>query len=105
MAKNIYTNPESKAINQSRGPTRGNEGTASKRSAFQESKDGSKSTDLAKFVLDALETRGRGMAPHLEASVEPLSENRGPKSNKTAGGTKYNAGYTKAPSPRPAKKK
>jgi hypothetical protein len=105
MAKDIYKNPESKSVNQTQGPRRGNEGTTSKRDSFIESKAGSKSTDLAKMVLDALETRGKGMAPHLEPSVEPLSENRGPKRNPTAGGTKYNAGYTKAPSPRPAKKK
>ena len=105
MAKDIYKNPESKAINQSRGPTRGNAGTSEKRSAFLENKAGSRSTDLAQFVLDALEGRGTGMMPHLEDAVEPLSADRGPKRNPTAGGTKYNAGYTKPPAPRPAKKK
>lgn len=102
MARDIYKNPESKAINQKQGPRSGNTGTASKRSAHIEAKAGTHQTDLAKFVLDALE--GRNPADFVDPKVEPLSSNRGPKSNPTAGGTKYNT-YTKAPAPRPAKKK
>lgn len=100
MARDIYKNPNQKAINQNQGPRTGNSGTASKRSAHLEDKAGSKSTDLAKFVLDALE--GRNPADFVDPKVEPLSANRGPKANPTAGGTKYNV-YTKAPGPRPGK--
>ena len=102
MAKDIYKNPESKSVNQTQGPRRGNEGTTEKRSKFIESKSGTHQTDLAKFVLDALE--GRNPKDFVDPKVEPLSSNRGPKANPTAGGTKYNV-YTRAPSPRPAKKK
>ena len=61
----MSTNPQgNKAINQKRGPTAGNAGTASKRNAFMDAKSTSSSEKavLAKMVTDALEMRGRGQA-------------------------------------------
>jgi hypothetical protein len=73
--------------NVGRGPTTGNKGTPSKRSAFESEKgSGSASADI---VMKALENRGASTESYMDAGVEPLSPNRGPKSNKTAGGTKY----------------
>lgn len=73
--------------NQGRGPTTGNKGTPSKRSAFESEKgSGSESADI---VMRALTGRGASTESYVDQGVEPLSPNRGPKSNKTAGGTKY----------------
>jgi hypothetical protein len=88
-------NPEAKPINQKRGPTTGNNGTPSKRSAFEaaKSKSSSEKSKLAAFVMDALATRGAGMAPSVNPALEGLSSNSGPTTGKsrnpTAGGTKY----------------
>lgn len=88
-------NPESKAINQKRGPTTGNAGTASKVSAFKSAKSESSSekSKLADFVMKALETRGTGMKPSISATSEPLDANRGPKANPTANGSKLSSKY------------
>ena len=76
-----------KSANVGRGPTVGNKGTPSKRSAFESEKSsGSKSADI---VMKALENRGASTESYIDAGVEPLSPNRGPKSNPKAGGTKY----------------
>ena len=85
-------NPESKPINQKRGPTTGNGGITEKRKTFiAEKKDsGNERTRLADFVMSALGRRGDGMKPSTSATTEPLDANRGPKANPTAGGTKYN---------------
>lgn len=73
--------------NQGRGPTVGNKGTPAKRSAFESDKSsGSESADI---VMRALTTRGASTESYMDAGVEPLSPNRGPKRNPTAGGTKY----------------
>lgn len=84
-------NPQSKAINQKQGPKTGNAGTPAKRSEFtaEKSKSGSERSKLADFVMSALGRRGDGMKPKTEPYAEPLSADRGPKSNPTAGGTKY----------------
>ena len=84
-------NPQSKPINQKRGPTTGNAGTPAKRSEFtaEKASTGSERSRLADFVMKALGARGVGMKPVTTATAEPLSADRGPKSNPTAGGTRY----------------
>lgn len=87
----MSTNPQgNKAINQKRGPTTGNAGSASKRSDFMSEKStssGQKAT-LAKMVTDALEMRGRGQAGKTNPALESLHD----KTNVGRGPTKGNAG-------------
>jgi hypothetical protein len=89
-------NPQSKPINQKRGPTTGNGNDGTKRQTFiAEKKDsGNERTRLADFVMDALAMRGRGMAPSIDPALENVSPNSGPTTgigrNPTAGGTRYN---------------
>ncbi len=83
----MSSNPQSKPINQKRGPTTGNAGSTTKRTAFMDAKStssGEKST-LAKMVTDALEMRGRGQAGKTNPALEGLSSttNTGPKKNPT----------------------
>ena len=84
------SNPQSKPINQKRGPTTGNQGTPSKRSAFMDAKatSGSEKSVLADMVTSALEMRGRGVAPKINPALEGLHSNTGPKTNPTANGAK-----------------
>jgi hypothetical protein len=86
-------NPQSKAINQKRGPTTGNMGTPSKRKEFMSEKSASSSekSTLAKMVTDALEMRGRGQAGKTNPALEGLHEN----TNVGRGPTKGNAGKRK----------
>jgi hypothetical protein len=79
------SNPQSKPINQKRGPTTGNAGTTSKRDAFLSAKSasGSEKSALAKVVTDALEMRGRGQGGKTNPALEGLHSNTGPKSNPT----------------------
>lgn len=88
-------NPQAKAINQKRGPTTGNAGTTSKRDDFmsQKASSGNEKSALAKMVTDALETRGRGMKPYIDPTVEGLHSNTGPKTNPTANGSKLPGKY------------
>ena len=92
-------NPQAKAINHKRGPTMGNEGTSSKRNDFMKMKSTSsgEKSQLADMVISALETRGRGMKPHIDPAVEGLHSNTnvGPKSNTTANGSKLPSKYKK----------
>lgn len=85
-------NPQSKAINQKRGPTTGNGNDGEKRKSFIAAKEdsGNERSKLADFVMSALGRRGDGMKPKTEPYAEPLDADRGPKANPTAGGTKYN---------------
>ena len=85
------SNPQSKAINQKRGPTTGNAGNADKRKAFmaEKSKTSSERAGLARMVTDALEMRGRGASaknkvdPSLEGLHSTTNVGRGPtKGNK-----------------------
>lgn len=71
------TNMQSKAVNQKRGPTTGNAGTASKRDEFMSAKSstGSERSELANMVTDALANRGRKMQSFRDAAVEPLKAN------------------------------
>jgi hypothetical protein len=92
-------NPQAKAINQKRGPTTGNQGTSSKRNDFMAAKStsGSEKSALADMVISALETRGRGMKPYIDPTVEGLHSNTnvGPKKNSTADGSKLPSKYKK----------
>lgn len=73
--------------NVGRGPTVGNKNGSAKRAAFESEKgSGSKSADI---VMAALSNRGASTESYIDEGVEPLSPNRGPKRNPTAGGTKY----------------
>lgn len=68
------TNPQSRAINQKRGPTTGNMNPGGKRGDFEaaKSKTGSERSALANMVTDALSNRGRKMQSFRDAAVEPL---------------------------------
>lgn len=87
------TNPQSKPINQKRGPTTGNENPGSKRSDFMSEKDkrSSEKSTLANMVTRALEMRGRGQKSVTNPSLEGLHEN----TNVGRGPTKGNAGKRK----------
>lgn len=67
-------NPQARPVNQKRGPTTGNAGTASKRDEFMaaKSKSGSERSALADMVSDAVANRGRKMQSFRDAAVEPL---------------------------------
>jgi hypothetical protein len=85
----MKTNPESKPINQKRGPTTGNAGSASKREQFMsaKAKSGNERSALANMVTDAVANRGRKMKGFRDAAVEGLKSDvnvgRGPtKGNK-----------------------
>jgi hypothetical protein len=83
-------NPNAKTINQSRGPTTGNENTGSKRADFmsEKSKTGSEKSALADMVTDAVARRGELMRSVRDPAVEPLKA----KVNVGRGPTKGNAG-------------
>ena len=96
----MSTNPQgNKAINQKRGPTTGNAGTASKRDTFMKDKasSGSEKSKLAAMVTDALEMRGRGVAPKINPALEGLARDlpQGSKKNSTADGSRLPAKYKK----------
>lgn len=84
------SNPQSKPINQKRGPTTGNAGNAEKRSAFNAAKSTSSSqkSELANMVTSALEMRGRGQAAKNNPALESIHD----KTNVGRGPTKGNAG-------------
>ena len=92
-------NPESKPINQKRGPTTGNAGTPAKRGAFESAKSETNSvkSKLADFVMDALSMRGRGMQPSVNPALENMSSNSarttGISKNTTANGAKLPGKY------------
>lgn len=93
----MSTNPQSKAINQKRGPTTGNAGTMSKRSTFMKDKasSGNEKSALANMVTSALEMRGRGQAGKTNPALEGLHEKTGKATNPTANGSKLPAKYKK----------
>jgi hypothetical protein len=68
------TNPQSKPINQKRGPTTGNSNPGSKRSEFMADKSasGSQKSELATMITDAVAARGRGMNGFKLPAVEGL---------------------------------
>lgn len=67
-------NPETRAINQKRGPTTGNTNTGDKRSAFEsaKSKSGSERSALADMVTSAVARRGELMRGVRDPAVEPI---------------------------------
>jgi hypothetical protein len=91
------SNPQSKPINQKRGPQTGNAGSMTKRNAFMDAKSTSSSekATLANMVTSALEMRGRGVQPKTNPALEGLHERTGPKSNPTASSSKLPAKYKK----------
>ena len=90
-------NPQSKAINQKRGPTTGNHGTPSKRNTFMDEKStvNSERAVIANMITDALSMRGRGQAGTTNPALEGVHSNTGPKSNPTANGSKLSSKYKK----------
>ena len=83
------TNPQSKPINQKRGPTTGNSNPGSKRSEFMADKSasGSQKSELANMITDAVAARGQGMRGYRDSSTEGLHT----KTNVGRGPTKGNA--------------
>lgn len=82
-------NPQSKAINQKRGPTTGNANPGGKRGEFMDakSKSGSERSALANMITDTIAKRGEKMRGFRDMAVEPVKANvnvgRGPtKGNK-----------------------
>ena len=90
-------NPQSKAINQKRGPTTGNHGTPSKRDTFMTEKStvNSERAVIANMITDALSMRGRGQAGTTNPALEGVhsNTNTGPKKNSTADGSKLPSKY------------
>ena len=93
------SNPQTKAINQKRGPTMGNQDMGDKRSTFMKEKatSGNEKSALADMVTDAVAARGRGMQGFRDPAVEGLhaDTNVGPKKNFTADSSKLPAKYKK----------
>lgn len=92
------SNPQSKPINQKRGPTTGNQGMGSKRKEFmaEKSRTGSMRSELANMVTGALEARGRTQfSGRTNPGLEGLHSNTGPKVNPTANGSKLPSKYKK----------
>ena len=91
-------NPQSKPINQKRGPTTGNQGMGSKRKEFmaEKSRTGSQRSELANMVTSALEMRGRSQfGGRTDPGLEGLHSNTGPKKNPTADGARLPGKYKK----------
>ena len=89
------SNPQTKAINQKRGPATGNAGTPSKRNTFVDMKNdtNSEKNQMAQMIQNAVANRGRGMKPFIDPTVESLHDNTGPKTNPTANGAKLPSKY------------
>jgi len=92
------SNPQSKPINQKRGPTVGNEDLGNKRSTFMKEKasTGTEKSALADMVTAAVARRGQGMKPFIDPTVESLKDTVGKAANPTANGAKLPSKY-KAP--------
>lgn len=88
-------NPQSKAINQKRGPTTGNQDLGNKRETFikEKASSGNEKSALANMVTDAVAARGRGMQGFRDPAVEGLHADTGPKKNPTADGAKLPSKY------------
>ena len=91
------SNPQSKEINQKRGPTMGNQDLGSKRDTFMREKasSGTEKSALADMVTNAVAKRGIGMKPFIDPTVEGLhaDTNIGGKKNTTANGAKLPGKY------------
>jgi len=83
-------NPQSKEINQKRGPTTGNENTGTKRADAMaaKAKSGSEKSALADMVTGAVARRGELMKSVRDPAVEPVKATV----NVGRGPTKGNAG-------------
>ncbi len=88
--KTSSANPQSKAINQKRGPTTGNAASGPKRSEFMaaKAKSGSERSALANMVTDAVAARGVGMRGFRDKAVEGIKMDvnvgRGPRKGNKA---------------------
>lgn len=91
-------NPQTKEINQKRGPTTGNMDMGGKRSTFMKEKatTGNEKSALADMVTNAVAARGRGMQSFRDPAVEGLKDTVGKAANPTANGSKLPSKY-KAP--------
>ena len=87
-------NMQSKAVNQKRGPTTGNQSTGTKRADFmsEKAKSGSEKSQLADMITDAFAARGRGMKGFRDPAVEGIHAT----TNVGRGPTKGNAGKQKS---------
>jgi hypothetical protein len=83
-------NQQARPINQSRGPTTGNENTGTKRkdALAEKARTGSEKSVLAQMVTDAVARRGELMMGVRDPAVEPLHA----KTNVGRGPTRGNAG-------------
>lgn len=93
----MSTNPNSKPINQKRGPTTGNAGNAEKRSTFmkEKSETNSERSKIAGMITDALEMRGRGQGAKTNPALEGIHSTTGKATNPTANGSKLPGKYKK----------
>jgi len=94
----MSTNPQGgKAINQKRGPTTGNAGTAEKRNTFMKEKSAvnSERATIANMITDALSMRGRGQAGTVNPALEGIHSTTGKAKNPIADGSKLPAKYKK----------
>jgi hypothetical protein len=91
-------NPQTKAINQKRGPTTGNMDANGKRNTFMKEKasSGNEKSALADMVTNAVARRGDGMKSFRDPAVEGLKDTVGKAANPTANGSKLPSKY-KAP--------
>ena len=80
-------NPQRAAVNQSRGPTTGNQGTPTKQKTFLAEKSDRSSyfQSLADMVMDKLAVRGEVHKPYTSPALEPISPNTRVKRGPTRG--------------------
>jgi hypothetical protein len=94
MTRISTKNMQARPINQSRGPTTGNENPGSKRSTFmaEKAKSGSEKSELANMITAAVAARGKGMEPYHDPATEGLHTN----TNVGRGPVKGNGGKSSA---------
>ena len=80
-------NPKRAPVNQSRGPTTGNQGTPTKQKSFLAEKSDRTSyfQGLADMVMDKLSMRGREHKSYINPALEPISANTRVKRGPTKG--------------------
>ena len=80
-------NPQRAAVNQSRGPTTGNQGTPTKQKTVLAEKSDRSSyfQSLADMVMDKLAVRGEVHKPYTSPALEPISPNTRVKRGPTRG--------------------
>jgi hypothetical protein len=80
-------NPKRAPVNQSRGPTTGNQGTPTKQKTFLAEKSDRSSyfQSLADMVMSKLTVRGAAHATNINPALEPISPNTRVKRGPTRG--------------------